>query len=78
MKKVIASVAIVLSAAFLLVFNISTNASGNTGTESTLSNIQALQASATEYTCDASTTTACSITVNGVTLSGSGAAVYIP
>jgi len=79
MKKILAFTAVILAAACLLVFNVSTNASKKTASNQTnsLKNIQALQASAGEWKCDASSTSACSFSPpSGGVGQGTGALIY--
>jgi hypothetical protein len=61
MKKVLASSAIILSGAFVLFLNVSTNGLDKTAKDNSfsLSNILTLQASAGEWYCDASSNTTC-------------------
>lgn len=61
----------------MLVFNLSLKNDSVNPASPTLSNIQALQASAGESAkCDGSTSQSCTITVGDVTATGTGKAVY--
>ena len=61
----------------ILVFNLSLKNDSNASNGVTLSNIQALQASAGETAkCDGSTSETCTITLGNVTATGTGKAVY--
>jgi len=80
MKKILAFSADILAAACLLVFNVSSNASNKTASNQTnsLKNIQALQASAGEWKCDATTSSACSFSPPGGGVGqGTGALIYV-
>jgi hypothetical protein len=62
---------VIVAAVGVCAFNTSKNATSKNGALS-LQNVKATQASATEYTCDATNSNTCTITAEGHTGTGTG------